>query len=220
MLHVHISEYAPGCGFIDPARPRGPLADPYNTEWPSIGPLTAWAAGPRAFVPLNVEQAPSDLPDPARPIALDALSGTVDLRANVTDMPKVRMQHNPQLALAPAAIRAYLAPAKNARRHLVMRTIFDGSKLLPTGSPLWHILGVRHLPPERLLLRHGRHVRHADGVARRRAERVQHEGRAATAPTSTASRRSRSPASTVAAARSSRSRTSSGPPGTQITLIE
>jgi hypothetical protein len=139
MLHVHISEYVPGCGFVDPARPSGPLADPYNTEWPSIGPLTAWVAGPRAFVPLNVQQAPSDLPDPARPVALAALSGTVDLRANVTDMPKVRMQHNPQMALAPAAIRAYLAPATNARRHLVIRTIFDGSKLLPSGSPLWHV---------------------------------------------------------------------------------
>jgi hypothetical protein len=139
MLHVHISEYVPGCGLVDPARPSGPLADPYNTEWPSIGPLTAWVAGPRAFVPLNVTQAPSDLPDPARPVALDALSGTVDLRTNVTDMPKVRMQQSPQLPLAPAAIRAYLAPAGNARRHLVMRTIFDGSKLLPTGSPLWHM---------------------------------------------------------------------------------
>jgi hypothetical protein len=139
MLHVHISEYVPGCGFVNPARPSGPLADPYNTEWPSIGPLRAWVAGPRAFVPLNVQQAPSDLPDPARPVALDALSGTVDLRTNVTDMPKVRMQQSPQLPLAPAAIRAYLAPAGNARRHLVMRTIFDGSKLLPTGSPLWHM---------------------------------------------------------------------------------
>ena len=71
-------------------------------------------------------------------MALDALSGTVDLRANVTDTPKRRMQHNPQMPLAPAAIRAYLAPAANVHRHVFMRTIFDGSRLLPTGSPLWH----------------------------------------------------------------------------------
>jgi hypothetical protein len=138
MLHVHISEYVPGCGLVNPARPHGLLADPYNTEWPSIGPLTAMAAGPRAWVPLTVGQAPGEVPDPARPVALDALSGTVDLRANVTDTPKVRMQHNPQMPLAPAAIRAYLAPATNVHRHLFMRTIFDGSRLLPTGSPLWH----------------------------------------------------------------------------------
>ena len=78
------------------------------------------------------------MPDPARPVALDALSGTVDLRASVTDMPKVRMQHSPQLPLAPAAIRAYLAPPGDTHRHLFMRTIFDGSRLLPSGSSLWH----------------------------------------------------------------------------------
>ena len=138
MLHVHISEYLPGCGFVDPARPDGLLADPYNTEWPTIGPLSATGAGPRAFIPLSLGQATSDLPDPARPVALDALSGTVDLRTSVTDMPKVRMAHNPQMPLAPAAIRAYLTPIANTHRHLFMRTIFDGSRLLPTGSPLWH----------------------------------------------------------------------------------
>jgi hypothetical protein len=138
MLHVHISEYAPGCGLVDPARPGGLLADPYNTEWPTIGPLTAMAAGARAFIPLSLTQPPSDLPDPARPVALTALSGTVDLRASVTDMPKVRMQHSPQMPLAPAAIRAYLTPVTDTHRHLFMRTIFDGSRLLPSGSPLWH----------------------------------------------------------------------------------
>jgi hypothetical protein len=138
MLHVHISEYVPGCGLVDPARPDGLLADPYNTEWPKIGTLSAMAAGPRAFVPLSVGQPPTELPDPARPVALDALSGTVDLRTSVTDMPKLRLRHNPQMPLAPAAIRAYLAPPANIHRHLFMRTIFDGSRLLPSGSPLWH----------------------------------------------------------------------------------
>ena len=138
MLHVHISEYVPGCGLVNPARPHGLLADPYNTEWPTIGTLSAVAAGSRAFVPLSLSQSPADLSDPARPVALDALSGTVDLRASVTDMPRVRMQHDPQLPLAPAAIRAYLTPAGNTHRHLAMRLIFDGSKLLPDGSGLWH----------------------------------------------------------------------------------
>jgi len=139
MRHVHITEFAPGCGPINPARPRGPLADPYNTEWPTIGPLSAVAAGPRAFIPLNVATAPgtSEIVDPARPIALDALKGTVDLRASVTDMPKLRMQHNPQMPLAPAAIRAFLAPTDDGHRHLVMRTIFDGARMLPQGAPLW-----------------------------------------------------------------------------------
>jgi len=138
MKHVHISEYVPGCGFVDPARPTGLLADPYNTEWPTIGALTAYAAGSRAFVPLSLSQAPSGLTDPAQPVDLDHLSGTVDLRASVTDMPRVRMAHNPQLPLAPAAIRAYLTPAANTHRHLTLRLIFDGSKLLPDGSGLWH----------------------------------------------------------------------------------
>ncbi len=137
MKHVHISEYVPGCGLVDPARPTGLLADPYNTEWPTIGTLSAVAAGSRAFVPLSLSQSPADLSDPARPVALDTLSGTVDLRASVTDMPRVRMQHNPQLPLAPAAIRAYLTPAGNTHRHLTIRLIFDGSKLLPTGAGLW-----------------------------------------------------------------------------------
>jgi hypothetical protein len=137
MLHVHISEYVPGCGLVDPQRPNGLLADPYNTEWPTIGPLSAMAAGPRAFVPLDVTQPPGDLPDPARPVALDALSGTVDLRTSVTDMPKVRMQHGQQLPLAPAAIRGYLAPLTDTHRHVFMRTIFDGARLLPSGSALW-----------------------------------------------------------------------------------
>jgi len=137
MKHVHISEFVPGCGLVDPARPTGLLADPYNTEWPSIGSLAAFTAGSRAFVPLSLAQSPADLTDPAHPVALDALSGTVDLRASVTDMPKVRMQHDPQLPLAPAAIRAYLTPASNTRRHLAMRLIFDGSKLLPDGANLW-----------------------------------------------------------------------------------
>jgi hypothetical protein len=137
MKHVHISEYLPGCGPVDPARPKGLLADPYNTEWPSIGSLTAYAAGSRAFVPLSLSQAPADLTDPAHPVDLDALSGTVDLRASVTDLPKVRMQHDTQMPLAPAAIRAYLTPAANTRRHLTMRLVFDGSKLLPSGAGLW-----------------------------------------------------------------------------------
>lgn len=137
-LHVHISEHAAGCGLVDPARPSGPLADPYNREWPSIGPLSATAAGPRAFVPLNLTQSPASFTDPGRSVALDHLSGTVDLRARVTDTPSVRMQHSPQLPLAPAAIRAFLAPRTNGHRHYTMRTIFDGSGMLPTGAPLWH----------------------------------------------------------------------------------
>jgi hypothetical protein len=138
-LHVHISEHAAGCGLVDPSRPDGLLADPYNREWPTIGPLSAMAAGARAFVPLSLTQAPSALTDPDTAESLADLHGTVDLRASVTDMPKVRMQHNPQMALAPAAIRAFLAPVDNGHEHYTMKTIFDGSRLLPTGSPLWHV---------------------------------------------------------------------------------
>jgi hypothetical protein len=138
-LHVHISEHAAGCGFIDPARPDGLLADPYNREWPSIGPLSAMAAGSDAFIPLNLTQSPTTLTDPDPAQSLSDLHGTVDLRATVTDMPTYTMQHNPQLPLAPAAIRAFLAPLHNGHEHYTMRTIFDGSRLLPTGTPLWHI---------------------------------------------------------------------------------
>jgi hypothetical protein len=39
--------------------------------------------------------------------------------------------------LAPAAVRAFLAPVDDGHRHFVMRTIFDGARLLPQGAPLW-----------------------------------------------------------------------------------
>jgi hypothetical protein len=139
MLHVHISEYVPGCGLVDPARPTGLLHDPYDTEWPAIGPLTAYAAGARAFVPVAITVPPGtgEVADPAQRMPLGELHGTVDLRAAVTDTPRLKMQHNPQLPLAPAAIRAFLTPAANGRRHLVTHPIFDGSRLLPTGAKLW-----------------------------------------------------------------------------------
>ena len=37
------------------------------------------------------------------------------------------------------AIRAFLAPLENGHEHYTMKTIFDGSRLLPTGAPLWHV---------------------------------------------------------------------------------
>ena len=39
--HVHVTEIEPGCGIVDPRRPTGPLADPKNTEHPTVENLSA-----------------------------------------------------------------------------------------------------------------------------------------------------------------------------------
>jgi hypothetical protein len=138
--HVHISEFSRSkanyCAHaIDPRRPTGPFRDPANTEAPTIGPLSAYVAHDAAFVAPTIT-APPPTPDPATPLALDALSGRVDFRASILDHPVHAMKPppGPQLALAPSAIRAYLAPLSTRLRHIGHVYLWDGATVIPSAS--------------------------------------------------------------------------------------
>ena len=141
--HVHISEYHQGCGWIDPRRPTGALHNPTNREQPTIGSLSAYRATGAAFASLHMTRDPATLSDHSTPLPLDDLHGAVDLRAVVVDVPTVQMRGKPQLALSPAAIRAYLAPIGHRHFHFrKMRHIFDGARLLQPSTlhtTLWRI---------------------------------------------------------------------------------
>jgi hypothetical protein len=141
--HVHVSERSAACGWIDPMRRTGPLRIAQNTERPSVGPLSAFAADPAAFHRFDTARNPSGERDPATPLPLSALHGVVDLRAEVHDWPLRAMTGKPQLELEVAAIRAYLAPLSDRHVHLSrMKTIFDGARLLDParlGTTLWDI---------------------------------------------------------------------------------
>jgi hypothetical protein len=141
--HVHVSEAFAPCGWINPMRPRGPLAIPANTERPEIGSLRAFVANRPAFRAFNPSANPARHTDPSTPLELTRLHGTVDLRAEICDWPDRKMAGRPQLDLEPAAIRAFLAPASNRYEHVSrMKDVFDGATLLVParlGTTLWHI---------------------------------------------------------------------------------
>lgn len=141
--HVHVSELDAACGWIDPMRPTGPLHVAQNTEAPSIGPLSAFAAGPAAFRRFDPATNPALEVDPATRMPLTRLHGAVDLRAEIHDWPRRLMVARPQLELEVAAIRAYLAPLSDRYAHLSrMKLVFDGATLLDParrGTTLWHI---------------------------------------------------------------------------------
>ncbi len=108
--HVHVTEHVPGCGIVDPRRPGGPLHDPLNTEPPRVGDLSAYRVR-HAFAQSPLGLAGRDFDDAAEPVELDALTGVVDLRAEIDVMPVRRLARSVQLPGAPAAIRAWLAAA-------------------------------------------------------------------------------------------------------------
>lgn len=141
--HVHISESDAACGWIDPMRPTGPLHVAQNTEAPSIGPLSAFAANRAAFRRFDTSEDPALETDPATPMPLTGLHGVVDLRAEIHDWPRRLMVARPQLELEVAAIRAYLAPLSDRHAHVSrMKLVFDGATLLDParrGTTLWHI---------------------------------------------------------------------------------
>ncbi|MGN6379488.1 MAG: hypothetical protein ACTHNU_11100 [Gaiellales bacterium] len=138
--HVHLSEYEGGCGWVDPRRPTGALHDRRDTEWPGIGPITAYAASGSAFTSDNTRLLPSLQHDPATRLAMDDLHGVVDFRADVTDMPDDRMRYQLQLPLEVAAIRAYMAPATDRFRMIGrLRHVYDGARLLHPAGGLWRV---------------------------------------------------------------------------------
>ena len=133
-LHVHISEWHEGCGFIDPRRPTGALRDPLNTERPAIGDLTAKVANAAAFAPLQLGVDPATRHDTATPEALTALHGIVDLRASITDTPVRKPSIVKQLPLVPSAIRGWFAPAQHIGLGYGAGFHFDGSTVWGTAK--------------------------------------------------------------------------------------
>jgi hypothetical protein len=125
--HVHLSEWNPVCGFIDPRRPTGILRDPVNRERPSMSDLRAFVDDEAAFGPHG------DAADRSTPMALDALHGRVDLRAQVWDMPVHGTSRWPQQPLMVAGLRSWIAPGTNS--------------LLRVGAPIVPFLGGRLIPP-------------------------------------------------------------------------
>lgn len=122
--HVHVAEWEPGCGLVDPRRPTGPFHDPKNTEHPVVRDLTADVANRAAFRPFPCWHSP----DPSTPLALRHLHGRVDFRAEIFDMPVRKTTYWPQQPLMPSGVRAWLAPPlKRFRRYSPLITVFDGA---------------------------------------------------------------------------------------------
>jgi hypothetical protein len=126
--HVHLSEWNPVCGFIDPRRPTGILRDPANRERPSIDHLEAYVADEAAFGPHG-----EGVADASTPLALDDLHGRVDLRAQVWDMPVHRTPRWPQQPLMAAGLRSWIGSAADP--------------LLRVSSPIVPFVGGRLIPP-------------------------------------------------------------------------
>ncbi len=139
--HVHITEWYAACGGrVDPRRPAGPLHDPFDRATPDIGPLSGYVADWRAFAPLKSVGADAlRVPDRAERMMLTSLSGVVDLRSDVSVMPTRTMKTFEQLPLAPAAIRAYLAPRGQERVALGPVFVYNGVRLLSADAGLWHL---------------------------------------------------------------------------------
>jgi len=124
-------------------RPGGALYVEANTEKSSIGKLEAFVANNDAFRPFNAGESPGCQTDASTPLRLNDLHGVVDLRAAVWDWPDKQMAERPQMALEPAAIRAYLAPRFNPYEHVSkIKHVYDGATLLVPArldTTIWHI---------------------------------------------------------------------------------
>ena len=122
--HVHVAEWEPVCGLVDPRRPTGPFHDPMNTEHPVVRDLTADVANRAAYRPFPCWHTP----DPSTPLSLRHLHGRVDLRAEIYDMPVRKTTFWPQQPLMPSGVQAWLAPPKRRfRRFSRLITVFDGA---------------------------------------------------------------------------------------------
>jgi len=138
--HLHLAEWNAQCGWIDPRRPTGALHTPANRERPWIGPILAYAAYAKAFIPVAINRDPALLHDPNTQLPLAGLRGKVDFRASVLDLPVLRLRYQRQLPLQVAAIRSYIAPATNRHRAIgPIRHIYDGARLFRLTTGVWHV---------------------------------------------------------------------------------
>ena len=128
--HVHLSEWNPRCGFVDPRRPTGILRDRRNLEAPGMSHLAAFVADAAAFSPRGAGSVDS------APLALDDLHGRVDFRAWVWDMPVHRTTRWPQQPLMVAGLRSWIAPATD--------------DLLRVSAPIIPFVGGRLIPPQQV----------------------------------------------------------------------
>ena len=128
--HVHLSEWNPACGFVDPRRPTGILYDPSNREAPGMSDLAAFVADAAAYSPRGAGSVDS------APIALDDLHGRVDFRARVWDMPVHKTTRWPQQPLMVAGLRSWIAPATD--------------DLLRVSPPIVPFAGGRLIPPQQV----------------------------------------------------------------------
>jgi hypothetical protein len=92
-------------------------------------------ADENAFI-MPTLSSPPTAPDPATRLALDRLHGVVDFRASIVDFPMHQMTPppGPQLALAPSAIRAYVAPLSTQLDHIGPVYLWDGATVMPAAS--------------------------------------------------------------------------------------
>jgi hypothetical protein len=127
--HVHLSEWTPTCGYIDPRRPTGILRDPANTERPVISNLRAFVANRAAYAPFGLRAGRG----PSTPLGLTDLHGRVDFRAQVSDTPKHATSRWPQQPLMVAGVRSWIAPA--------------GQEMRRIGKPIYAYRGGRFLRP-------------------------------------------------------------------------
>jgi Peptidase family M23 len=133
--HVHLSEFVPGCGWVDPRRPTGPLHNRLDKERPVFGELSSFVENPQAPRQLRMNTVTTSLgptADPSEPIWLDNLHGVVDLRESVSDTPAFATRQWKQLPLMPAAVRGYLAPYGQPQRRIGTPYLdLDGSRVIP-----------------------------------------------------------------------------------------
>jgi hypothetical protein len=128
--HVHVSEYYAPCGFINPYRPNAPLALPRNREAPTIGDLQARRANSLAWPRLQLGNGPPRGSDPSRALSLMTLRGRVDFRASILDHPTTHVPHfSEQIPQPVAAIRSWVAPPHDYRRHLGPMHVWNGAHL-------------------------------------------------------------------------------------------
>ena len=131
MRHVHVSEIVGSCGLVDPRRPTGVLRDRADTERPVIGPLTAFAANNAAYQSFHIGPGTAT-PDYSTRLPLDALRGTVDFRASVTDTPSHKTTYAQQQPLMVAGVRGYLSPIGHPYARVAPAIVpYNGSTLIP-----------------------------------------------------------------------------------------
>ncbi len=130
-MHVHLSEWVPGCGWVDPRRPGGQFGNPADTERPAIGHFGAFPAVPAGYRAFSTSGTSVSGPPPEQ---LSAVHGDVDFRGQVSDLPSDRTVELPQLPLMPSAVRGFVAPLGRPELHLGPVWVFDGAGTMTSSA--------------------------------------------------------------------------------------